>query len=62
MREKPRLVLQRGYALVRPNHTAIVRDSASLVMGEELSIQFGKRQAIVKVIEISNGKKESMEL
>lgn len=58
----PRLVLQRGYALVRQNHPAIVRDSASLVIGEELSIQFGKGQAIVKVIEIGNGKKESMEL
>jgi exodeoxyribonuclease VII large subunit len=58
----PRLVLQRGYALVRQSHPAIVRDSASLVIGEELSIQFGKGQAIVKVIEIGNGKKESMEL
>jgi exodeoxyribonuclease VII large subunit len=58
----PHLVLQRGYALVRQNHPAIVRDSASLVIGEELSIQFGKGQAIVKVIEIGNGKKESMEL
>lgn len=58
----PCLVLQRGYALVRQNHPAIVRDSASLVIGEELSIQFGKGQAIVKVIEIGNGKKESMEL
>jgi exodeoxyribonuclease VII large subunit len=58
----PRLVLQRGYALVQQNRTAIVRDSASLVIGEELSIQFGTGQAIVKVIEIDNGKKESMEL
>jgi exodeoxyribonuclease VII large subunit len=58
----PRLVLQRGYALVRQNHSAIVRDSASLVIGEELSIQFGTGQAIVKVMEIGNGKKESMEL
>jgi exodeoxyribonuclease VII large subunit len=57
----PRLVLQRGYALVR-QQGAIVRDSASLVVGEELSIQFGRGQAKVSIIEVEHGKKESVEL
>jgi exodeoxyribonuclease VII large subunit len=53
----PRLVLQRGYALIRQHNGAIVRDSASLEMGEELSIQFGQGQAKVRVIEI-DGKED----
>jgi exodeoxyribonuclease VII large subunit len=48
----PRLVLQRGYALVRDNHEKIVRDGDRLVVGAELSIQFGQGQAKVRVIEI----------
>lgn len=54
----PRLVLQRGYALVRDNHGSIVRDSDNLVMGEELSIELGQGQAKVKVIEVNDGKKD----
>ncbi len=54
----PRLVLQRGYALVRQQHGSIVRDSASLFNGEELNIQFATGQATVKVIEINDGKRK----
>jgi exodeoxyribonuclease VII large subunit len=53
----PRLVLQRGYALIRQHHGAIVRDSASLLVGEDLSIQFGQGQAKVRVVEI-DGKED----
>jgi exodeoxyribonuclease VII large subunit len=51
----PSLVLQRGYALVRAKNGSIVRDGDSLVVGDELSIQFGAGQTKVRVIE--NGKK-----
>jgi exodeoxyribonuclease VII large subunit len=54
----PRLVLQRGYALVRQQHGSIVRDSASLVIGKELDIQFAQGQATVRVIEIKHGQKK----
>jgi exodeoxyribonuclease VII large subunit len=54
----PRLVLQRGYALVRDTHGAIVRDSDHLVVGEELSIELGQGQVKVKVIEVNDGKKD----
>lgn len=57
----PRLVLQRGYSLVR-QQGAIVRDSASLVVGEDLSIELGRGQAKVRIIEVEHGKKESVEL
>jgi exodeoxyribonuclease VII large subunit len=53
----PRLVLQRGYALIRQQDGAIVRDSANLLVGEDLSIQFGQSQAKVRVIEI-DGKED----
>jgi ribosomal 50S subunit-recycling heat shock protein len=43
---------------VRQNNGAIVRDSDILVRGQELSIQLGRGQAKVKVIEIDRGKKE----
>jgi exodeoxyribonuclease VII large subunit len=58
----PRLVLQRGYALVRQNSGEIVRDSNRLAIGTELSIQFGQGQVKVTVVEINNGKKENVEL
>jgi exodeoxyribonuclease VII large subunit len=51
----PTLVLQRGYALVREKNGSIVRDGDNLVVGDELSIQFGIGQTKVRVIE--NGKK-----
>lgn len=50
----PSLVLQRGYALVREKNGSIVRDGDSLVVGDELSIQFRAGQTKVRVIE--NGK------
>ena len=53
----PRLVLQRGYALVRQNNGEIVRDTEGLVIGAELSVQFGQGQAKLRVIEIDGGKK-----
>ncbi len=48
----PRLVLQRGYALVRDNNETIVRDGDRLAIGAELSIQFGNGRAQVRVVEI----------
>jgi exodeoxyribonuclease VII large subunit len=51
----PALVLLRGYALVRQENGSIVRDGDSLVVGDELSIQFGVGQTKVRVIE--NGEK-----
>lgn len=48
----PRLVLQRGYALVRDNHGKIVRDGDLLTIGAELSIQFGNGRVKVRVVEI----------
>jgi exodeoxyribonuclease VII large subunit len=53
----PHLVLQRGYALIRQQDGTIVRDSGSLVTGEELSVRFGRGQARVKVVEI-DGKED----
>ncbi len=58
----PRLVLQRGYALVRQNNGEIVRDSDRLEIGAELSVQFGKGQAQLRVVEIDGGKKAEVEL
>lgn len=58
----PQLVLQRGYALVRQNKGALVRDSHNLAIGAELSIQFDHGQAKVTVVEIDHGQKESLEL
>jgi exodeoxyribonuclease VII large subunit len=55
----PSLVLKRGYALVRDNNGAIVRDSDNLAVGSELSIQFGRGQVKVNVVEIGNGKEEN---
>jgi exodeoxyribonuclease VII large subunit len=53
----PRLVLQRGYALVRDNNEAIVRDGDNLAIGSDLSLQFGNGRAKVRVVEI-DGKKD----
>ena len=53
----PRLVLRRGYALVRDNNEEIVRDRDNLAIGAELSIQFGNGRAKVRVVEI-DGKKD----
>lgn len=58
----PRLVLQRGYALVRQNNGEIVRDTEGLVIGAELSVQFSKGQAKLRVVEIDGGKKAEVEL
>ncbi len=55
----PRLVLQRGYALVRQQDGTIVRQSDRVVVGAELSIQLGCGQVQVQVIGIENGQKES---
>jgi exodeoxyribonuclease VII large subunit len=46
----PSLVLQRGYTLVRNQQGSIVRDGASLLVGDELNIQFGSGQTKVRVI------------
>jgi exodeoxyribonuclease VII large subunit len=58
----PRLVLQRGYALVRQNNGEIVRNTDRLEIGAELSVQFGKGQANLRVVEIDGGKKAEVEL
>jgi hypothetical protein len=42
-----------------PNNGAIVRDRDRLAVGAELSIQFGRGQAKVSVVEIDNGKEEN---
>ncbi len=54
----PSLVLKRGYALVRDNSGAIVRNSENLVIGAELSLQFGNGQAKVSIVEIGDGKED----
>jgi exodeoxyribonuclease VII large subunit len=56
------LVLQRGYALVRQNNGEIVRDTEGLVIGTELSVQFGKGQAKLRVVDIDGSKKAEVEL
>jgi exodeoxyribonuclease VII large subunit len=48
----PRLVLQRGYALVRDNNQTLVRDRDLLTIGAELSIEFGNGRVKVRVVEI----------
>lgn len=50
----PLLVLQRGYAIVRRENQAVVRDGDTLVVGEELRVQFGQGKIIkVRVIDDS---------
>jgi exodeoxyribonuclease VII large subunit len=53
----PRLVLQRGYAVVRQANDRILRQSDNLELGEELTIQLGQGGVRVSVIEVDNGKK-----
>lgn len=48
----PRLVLQRGYALVRDNNQMLVRDRDLLTIGTKLSIQFSNGRVQVRVVEI----------
>ena len=52
----PRLVLQRGYAVVRQQQGEIVRDANMLTVGDELSVQLGKGEVQVKIIEVHNEK------
>ena len=55
----PRLVLQRGYAVVRQANDRILRESGNLELGEELRIQLGTGRVRVRVIEVNDGKKQS---
>ena len=43
---------------MRDNSGAIVRTSENLVIGAELSIQFGNGQAKVSIVEIGDGKED----
>ncbi len=52
----PRSILRRGYAVVRQQHGAIVRESDRLRLGEELVIQLDRGQIGVRVLEIDDGK------
>jgi exodeoxyribonuclease VII large subunit len=54
----PRLVLQRGYAVVRQANDRILRESDNLELGEELTIQLGQGRVRVRVIEVNDGKKQ----
>ncbi len=54
----PRSILQRGYAVVRQQNGAIVRQSDRLRLGEELIIQLDRGQIGVRVLEIDNGKEQ----
>lgn len=50
----PQAVLQRGYAVARQKDGRIVRSTADLSVGQELSIQLGHGILTVKVTEISD--------
>jgi exodeoxyribonuclease VII large subunit len=50
----PQRVLQRGYAMVMTNAGELVRDSAALRVGQELSLSFARGTARVEVEEIAN--------
>ncbi len=54
----PRSILQRGYAVVRQQNGAIVRQSDRLRLGEELEIQLDRGRIWVRVLEIDNGKEQ----
>jgi exodeoxyribonuclease VII large subunit len=54
----PRAVLQRGYAVVRQQNGAIVRESDRLRLGEELEIQLDRGRIGVRVLEIEYGKEQ----
>ncbi|MCX7596755.1 MAG: exodeoxyribonuclease VII large subunit, partial [Fischerella sp.] len=47
----PKAVLQRGYAVVRQENGSVVRNAAEVAMGQELLIQLGQGEIIVKVME-----------
>lgn len=46
----PKAVLQRGYAVVRRENGVIVRDAGELSVGEELLVQLGEGEVIVRVV------------
>ncbi|MBW4510821.1 MAG: exodeoxyribonuclease VII large subunit [Scytonematopsis contorta HA4267-MV1] len=48
----PKAVLKRGYAVVRVENGAIVRESKELSVGDELVLQLGKGEVKAKVTEI----------
>jgi exodeoxyribonuclease VII large subunit len=48
----PRAVLQRGYAVVRKESGIIARSAVELDVGQELSIQLGEGEVMVKVSEV----------
>ncbi|MBH8571634.1 exodeoxyribonuclease VII large subunit [Nostocaceae cyanobacterium CENA369] len=50
----PKAVMQRGYAVVRQENGAIARAAAELTVGQELLIQLGEGEVIVKVTEVKN--------
>ena len=54
----PRSILQRGYAVVRQQNGAIVRQSDRLRLGEELEIQLDRGRIGVRVLEIEHDKEQ----
>jgi exodeoxyribonuclease VII large subunit len=54
----PKSILQRGYAVVRQQNGAIVRQSDRLRLGEELEIQLDRGRIGVRVLEIEHGKEQ----
>jgi exodeoxyribonuclease VII large subunit len=52
----PKAVLQRGYAVVRQENGIIVRNATEVAIGQELLIQLGQGEVIVKVTEIRESK------
>jgi exodeoxyribonuclease VII large subunit len=48
----PKVVLQRGYAVVRTENGAIARSTADLSLGQELNIQLGQGEIKVEITEI----------
>jgi exodeoxyribonuclease VII large subunit len=51
----PKSVLKRGYAVVRQPNGYLVRSTANLISGQQLSIEFGDSQIRVEVIEVLPG-------
>lgn len=54
----PRAILQRGYAIVRHQHGALVRESNRLRLGEELEIQLDRGRIGVRIVEIEHGQEQ----
>ncbi|NWF58781.1 MAG: exodeoxyribonuclease VII large subunit [Fischerella sp.] len=52
----PKAVLQRGYAVVRQENGIIVRNATEVAIGQELLIQLGQGEVIVKVTETRESK------